>query len=1155
MTRSSVGEVTAHACRPAWRPRWRGVLSLLVLAMVGLHDPALGGESGVHRPGGRVWPSERVERVRCLYNGYLLTVDPAAAMAPASSADRYRLYVLHAVLVDPDSGRVAAIFPALGTPAFANGPVAHPAVDYQALQAEQPPAPGITSAQLRAYWLRAGVEPALLADAEWVDLEGAVATPGLTDTHFHLSSWCKKVPAPGERLGYWGDLSDPAYYVIPGAWTRTCARDAMWHIVADANHHLVETGDDGVLLHGYVLTEMDSGPDGQARAAYLFASSPPDSVSYNPDYLPNRIGAREVSRPADPCTAGSDTWPALDYPTVAALVVQTTGQSSWYNSTLLEAYNQRQQLVGAALAPVPLSGVASLGSNSWRLTVAADATGADPLFTARPPFSVDVVVTTDAGVSLTVPFDVVASDPAGRTLTADAMIPELAAEGLSGSPSGLELRPFYRPIVDHIPATAWQDAADFWGETADADPVAYGAWDPREPYATNWYNGAKRGLVQYFFDADGQTWRPTGYAEHYPMRDALMAVLIEVPTVAQLMEMRRNTAAWCHRHGLTMVNDIMFYRRRNGGGEFESYEALSYDHGADGAFHDRVGLDRGAETGGLYLRVGMYYYIETGDDVAESLALAHAASAGSDVDRLQPAVTHPEYPGWVRWLGWKLQLDGSAATRNAFTSAPLAKIQRTDPVTVANEYGNQVTFNDHSFGLLTMTDLQEQVFSSRESAALYWVVRESDPSSAFFNPAMDRNWSALASGVVNFVGIAVNTSLLAADLVRLSHVTLSPSQAEQLAGKVAAVLAEVNDGWERTLSAIIRIWYERSRSPEGLPPLPAQTVCHTSGDGAVALWARAIRQLEQDVASLPTRWADLPERWRQVIPEDADLTAVRRVFSDERFRMEHLTIISGHLLEEIQGEGGIDADTTMLNRNALVSLQPAILLLDGGTGSGFPVAQELWPLQSGATDPWQGLPAMPRFQHSDALTTFVERDIPMTINTDPPAMRDPRPALTVLGAVARTPVEIDPERWADQSGPEPPIRPPDYLAGKVYPPFGLVEGSATNPMQLTIEQALAAMTFWGAYSAGMEREVGALDVPDQPGQAGQEGWFADVVVWRANPLAITGADGLDLEQLGRMPAGSDDEARLATVNAFIEGFLPSMTVVAGVPVYRREGGE
>ena len=358
---------------------------------------------------------ERVERLRCLYNGYLLTVDPAKAMSAASSADRYRLWVLHAVLVHPDTGRIAAIFPALGSPAFPGGPVAKDGSAYLALQgSETPPAPGITATQLKAYWRQEGVSEALLGTAEWVDLSGAVATPGLVDSHFHVSSWSKKVPAEGQRFGYYADLSDPGYYVIPGDWTRTCARDAMWRIVADANRHLLENGDDGIFLHGYVFSEIDSSPTGESQAAYLYSASPTYSPGvYNPAYLPNRVGAQAITPPPDPCASDPAAWPAIDYPTVAALVVQTSGQSCWYNSALLAAYNQKQEQIGSPVG----SGAADLRrarpdrptAPRGRLHVTGDPAG-DVLFNAPTPYPVDVVVTRAGEIAtLTVPFDVMSA--------------------------------------------------------------------------------------------------------------------------------------------------------------------------------------------------------------------------------------------------------------------------------------------------------------------------------------------------------------------------------------------------------------------------------------------------------------------------------------------------------------------------------------------------------------------------------------------------------------------------------------------------------------------------------------------------------------------------------------------------------------------------
>ncbi len=1090
-------------------------------------------------------------RLTCLYNGYLLTVDPAKALAASSSADRYRLFVLHGLLIHPDTGRIAAIFPALGQPAFAGGPVARPASAYAQLASQETPSPpGITASELVAYWRRAGVSEALLDAADWVDLNGAVVTPGLTDTHFHVTSWSKKLPAPGERFGYYADLSDPAFYINTADWSHLCARDALWRIVAEANRHLLETGDDRIFLHGYQYNEIDSDAEGHLQAAYLFEPSAScEGASPNPVYLLNRVGAKAVTPPPDPCSSDPAGWPPMDYPMLPALLVQTSGQTCWYNVALLQAYNQMQHDISERLQPLPLSSVTSAGSASgdmWILAVPPDTPEADVLFTASMPYPADVVVTpSDGSAALTVPFDIVAGNSQARTLTAQAMIPELATSAFAAAPASLKIQPFWRPIVECIPQAKWEAAAAYWGQLAASDPVGYGCWDPRDPYATNWYNGAKRGLIQYFKDTQAQAWRPTGFAEHYPMRDALGAVVMKPFAITDLMEQRRRAAAWCHRHGLTMVNDIMFYRRDGEGKEFDSYEALSFDHSLaqDTEFFSRVGLDPATATGNLNLRVGVYYYVEAEEDIDETLRLAHSAENGSDLDRLQPPTGHPEFPGWVRWLGWKLQLDGASFTRNAFTNAPLPKSRLTDPLRVANELGNQVTFADHSYGLLTMTDLQEQVLTSRETAALYWLVRESDPGSAFRNPQIPRNWSVLARGVVNFLGASVDRQLLAADLEKLSRVTLDAAQAAQLADKLAAVVEQVNDAWERTMAAIIRIWYERSRTPAGLRDMPAQVVCHTSGDGAVDLWARAIKQLKTDVESLPTRWVDLPARWQAVLPENADLAAIRRIFQHERFRSEHLLYISRYVLEDASGVGSINAATAPDSRNYLVTLQPSIVILHGGTGESYPAAQELWPIPS-TQDTWLGAPPVPRTNHTDALRSFIARDIPMTLNTDPPAMRDPRPALTVLGAVTRTPVEIDPTHWADQTGAEPAVRPPDYLAGKVYAPFGLKDG--TNPMQLTIEEALAAMTFWGAYSANMEAEVGTFTAPAGTADAGR---FADLVVWRSNPLGIKGPNGLTLEALATMPAGADDAARLATVNAFIQKFLPRMTVVGGVPVY------
>jgi hypothetical protein len=255
----------------------------------------------------------------------------------------------------------------------------------------------------------------------------------------------------------------------------------------------------------------------------------------------------------------------------------------------------------------------------------------------------------------------------------------------------------------------------------------------------------------------------------------------------------------------------------------------------------------------------------------------------------------------------------------------------------------------------------------------------------------------------------------------------------------------------------------------------------------------------------------------------------------------------------VVGPEGLDANSTPEHRNLLVSTQPALLALDGqrARDSMFPYGQELWEIPQGSyQDLWRGVPALPRTEHHMPCPVFVDHDVPITINTDPPSVRDPRPALTLIGAVARVPVEIDPSRWVGQVGDEPEYRPPDYFAGRAYQPLGLSALNPDNPMRLTTEQALAMMTYWGAYAAGMENEIGVIARAD--GDAASQGWFADLVVWQTNPLAIHGPTGWTLEDLGQVPEGTNDPARLATVNAFIERFQPAMTVVAGVTRFQQE---
>jgi len=756
------------------------------------------------------------------------------------------------------------------------------------------------------------------------------------------------------------------------------------------------------------------------------------------------------------------------------------------------------------------------------------------------------------GDPLTVPFNIVGRDTAAGRLFAQPILAEVAAAAFAGPAQSITIIPFYRSIVRCIPHELWTDAQAWWGESAAVEVLASGRWDPRRPYDTNWYNGAQVGLLQYFYDAGSQTWRPTGYAEHYVMRDMLMSPIVPPVSVAAFMEERRSMATWCHRHGLTGANDIMYYRRRNAITDFDSYRALSYDHRFvdGGTFHEAVGLDPAELTGHFNLRVGLYYYIENPADIDEVLYLAHNPTTGSDVDRLKPPEEHPESPGWVRWLGWKLQLDGGTTSRTLFSSAPFLKTSQDDAYATVNETGSPVTFWNHGFGLFTFVNAQEQVFTSRETAALYWLVRETD--TRFFRPKRTAaaDWSFLRNGVVGWLNRPIDTVALAADLDGLSHVDFaSPDGAPRLANKIAAVGAQVQSAWETLLEALVRIWYVKCAADPALPEMPSQAVCHCSGDGATDLWVNAIKQLRTDLGTLPAAWDDLPAWWQRAVPADADLDAVPREFRSERYRVEHLTNVSRQMVDDIIGSGGVNAGTTPALRNIGLSLQPGIFALDGkGLPNSFAPAQELWDIpHEGFPNFWMGLPAIPRYHHLDANTLFMATDIPFTLNTDPPAMRDPRPALTVIGAVARTPLEIDPYHWLDQDGPEPEFRPPDYLVGRVYGPLGLTPSTPDNPMHMTIEETLSAMTFWAAYVAKQETETGAIAA--LPPATGSPGWFADIVVWRNNPLAIQGPGGLTLEMLSQMPDGQLNAARVAAVNAFIAKFRPAMTLVAGLPVY------
>ncbi len=1098
------------------------------------------------------------ERIGCLYNGYFLTVDPGRALAP-DPADRHRLYVLHAVLLDAATGRIAATYPVLPSVAADGDPVAHPAADYQNLQMEVPPPPNISAPDLVQYWTARGVDPSLLTGVWLVDVQGAVATPGLIDDHFHVSSWSKKLAPEGSRFGYYADIGDPAYYTDVTDWGRFCVRKALWTIVADANAFLAEESRDKIYLHGYWYTMADDLGDDGFPESFLFQESVPGAVP-DPAFLLNRVGRGPTAPqvpPADPCTSDPSSWPPLDYESVPALLVHTSGQACWFNAALLEAFNAVQSDALGAFPSTAVSGVSppDAEGDPWRIHVSGG--GSQSVLAQPVPFGVDLIVPDDAGgLARYVPFLVQSVDAASSRLDAVPMLSDVAEDVLGGEvPSGMTLIPFVRPIPAFIPQGLWDAAAGFYEESPETGRLAYGHWDPRAPYRTNWYNGAERGLIQYVRDETVGVWRVSGYAEHYVMRDRLSTFVLDPNTPEEGMRQRRTLARWCHRHGITSVQDIMFYRRKAMPNDFAACEGLSYDHRYPGGmgYYTERDVDPRTETGGLNLRIGLYYYVENAAGIPEVLDLAHPAGGRTDPERLRPPEGHPEYPGWIRWAGWKLQLDGGIGARTLFSSAPMPKPAFDDPVTTTLEDGREMCFANHGFGLLTMTNVQEPVLTSRESAALYWLVRESDPASQFHNGSMTGDWTFLAAGAAGWIGRTVDGEALEADLAVLEHVDLPDPG--PLAEKIVSLMEQVQSGWERTLSAMARIWYEASVRGDGPVPLPSQTVCHAAGDGGVDLYVRAIKQLRDDLRAFPSRWEDLPSWWRSVLPEDADLGAVRRTFSGERFRVEHWLNVSGTVLEDLQGGDGLDVATPPEARNVVFSTQPALLVLDGEAirARAFPYPQEIWDIPDGGSPGlWYGISANPRYHHHMPCPLLRDRDIPFSLSSDPPAVRDPRPAITFIGAVARTPVEIDPQHWVGQEEGVEPERPIDYLVGAVYGPFGLTPSTPDNPMRLSLEQALTSMTFWAAYVANQEREVGALAPPGTLGD--EQGWLGDLVIWAVNPLAIEGPDGMHLEDLATLPEGTAPVAAAQMCNAFIKKFRPSMTIVGGVPVWTG-GGE
>ena len=1097
-------------------------------------------------------------RVGCLYNGYLLTADPILSLSSQSTENRYRLYVLHAVLIDTDTGKIVATYPQLPGQ-HTSGPIAQPISAYpDLLSDETPPEPGITLTALTTYWRNQGIDDHYFTDIQAINLGGAVVTPGITDDHFHVTSWSKKVPAPGERFGFWADVNDAAYYTDPDTMERLAARESLWRIVADANAHLQDIGSDKLYLHGYLKTVIDDPAPGDIQATtYMYQTGGSSSVSErNPIYLLNRVGIAPgvpVEPPSDPNDPA--TWPSLDYDTAPVVMVHTSGQACWYNPPVLDAFNLYQEsTIGHLFDSVDILSLTPPTAPDdpvWIFNV--DPSSSSDLLGLDPVFPVDMVAwPNQPEETIHVPFQVVEILAASGVVRAQPVFQVLADTYLAAPGTPVKITPYYRVIAPVISEEYWDEAAAFNGNTTTIDDVAYGDWDPHRPYHTNWYNGAERGLIEYFHDRDAHVWRPTGYAEHYVIRDALSSFVLEDPSVEECMTHRRRMTEWCHRHGITAVNDIMFYRRQTNRYEFESYEALSWDH--DPESMNQQGRRTSLEKLPYNLRVKLYYYIENAGDITETLELANNSVEGLDTNRLKPDQTHPEWPGWVAWQGWKMQLDGGTGARTICSSALISKARCMDAYQTTDENSNEITFLDHSFGLLTMSNKQEQIFNSRETAALYWLVRESDPASPFHNPAISNDWSFLAEGVVGFLDRSIVLSDLIDDLDVLNHIVWPPSgddqnQPDDMADKIVKLLEQIQDGYRKLLISAATIWYEQSVQELQGHSMPDQQVCHCLGDGAVDLWCQAINTIRDDLRVFPDSWNDLPTYWQAAIPSGTNLEIIRKTFERERFRVEHLQNFSAISSDIVVGVDGLNDGVSPVNRNIVFSTQPALLACDGQVFREyvFPYAQELWPIPNNSEDDfWMGVPWRPRVHHQMPCPLWRDLDIPFTLNTDPPSIRDPRPGTTLIAAVARTPFEVNPSTWVGAAGDDPTTRPPDYLAGKIYLPLGLTTSTPDNPMGLTIEQALCAMTFWGAYVSEDEDRYGALAAPINA----ETSWYADMVIWRSNPLAIRGASGLSLEDLGSATQAIPEADRLDVINAVLTRFLPKMTFIGGTPVWQ-----
>ncbi len=217
--------------------------------------------------------------------------------------------------------------------------------------------------------------------------------------------------------------------------------------------------------------------------------------------------------------------------------------------------------------------------------------------------------------------------------------------------------------------------------------------------------------------------------------------------------------------------------------------------------------------------------------------------------------------------------------------------------------------------------------------------------------------------------------------------------AQLMADKVSLLFQQVNSGYSNTFQTLARICQaKKSVAAATANPIPSQVARHCDGD------ARSTSGCGPFSSS---GWMSKPfpptppirklAHWQTALPDNPNLAAIHRGFTNERYRVEHLLNIAlSAVLILRNGTNGIDKGTAASNRNVMFSTQPALLATDGEAfrDHGFPAAWEL--LAAPRRRRVQLLaraPPIPRYDHHMACPLYLDADIPFALNTDPPSVR------------------------------------------------------------------------------------------------------------------------------------------------------------------------